>query len=152
VQGAGRAAPDPDRARQREVVDAFFLAAHEGDFDALAALLDPDVVLRIDAGARHKAGSMVLRGAGAVTTQVRAGLRSVLARPGLQLRRALVNGAVGVVATVRGRPVTVIGFTVTDGKIVEMDAIADPARVRKLTAGLPAAGQPTGAGWAQPMH
>jgi RNA polymerase sigma-70 factor (ECF subfamily) len=140
VQGAGRAAPGPDLARQREVVDAFFLAAREGDFDALAALLDPDVVLRIDAGARHKAGSMVLRGAGAVTAQVRAGLRSILARPGLQLRPALVNGGAGVVVTLRGRPVTVIGFTVADGKIVEMDAIADPNRVRKIAGDVLAAG------------
>jgi RNA polymerase sigma-70 factor, ECF subfamily len=125
-------APDPDLARQREVVDAFFSAARGGDFDALVAVLDPGVVLRIDAGAGRAAASMVMRGAAAVAGQALRGLASAL--PAVRLRPALVNGAAGVVVTRRGRPVTVMGFTVADGKIVEIDAIADPERVRRIAA------------------
>jgi RNA polymerase sigma-70 factor (ECF subfamily) len=131
VEGAEVPAPDPDLARQRVVVDAFFLAARGGDFDALVALLDPDVVLRADAGARRPAASVVTRGAEAVAGQA---LRFAL--PGAQLHPALVNGAAGVVVTVRGRPFSVMGFTVTDGKIVEIDAIGDPERVRRIAAAL----------------
>src|SRR6266700_1257307 len=85
VKGAAIPAPDPDLARQREVVDAFYLAARGGDFDALVDLLDPDVVLRIDAGARLAAASMVIHGAAAVAGQTRRGLRSILARPVVHL-------------------------------------------------------------------
>jgi RNA polymerase sigma-70 factor (ECF subfamily) len=131
VKGAEVPAPDHDVARQREVVDAFFAAARGGDFDALAALLDPGVVLRIDAGA-GRPGSMVLQGADAVVRQAQAGLRAWIGRPVTVLRPALVNGAAGVIVLLSGRPMTVIGFTVADGKIVEMDAIADPARVRRI--------------------
>src|SRR5262245_639747 len=127
VRGAERVAPDPDLARQREVVDAFFRAAREGDFDALVALLDPDVVLRADYGARRRAASVVIRGAAAVARQARA-------IPTALVRAALVNGAAGVVITVGGRPFSVMGFTVVDGKIVEIDAIADPERVTQLAA------------------
>jgi RNA polymerase sigma factor (sigma-70 family) len=132
VKGAGPPAPDPDLARQRKVVDAFFAAARVGDFDALAAVLDPDVVLRLDAGARRPAASLHIRGATAVARQTQRGLAAALRAA--QLRPALVNGAAGVVATVRGRPVTVIGFTVADGKIAEIDAIADPERVPRIAA------------------
>jgi RNA polymerase sigma-70 factor (ECF subfamily) len=132
VKGAEVPAPDRDLARQRAVVDAFFLAARGGDFDALVALLDPDVILRIDAGARHPAASMVVHGAAAVARQARAGLRSWLARPATHLRPALVNRAAGVVVTMGGQPMTVMGFTVAEGKIVEIDAIADPERVRRI--------------------
>lgn len=134
VKGAEIPAPDPDLARQRQVVDAFFLAAREGDFDALVAVLDPDVVLRSDAGARRPAGSFVIRGATAVARQSLRGLRSALAAA--LVRPALVNGAAGVVVTVGGRPLAVMGFTVTEGKIVEIDAIADPERVRGIAAAL----------------
>ncbi len=134
VKGAEVPAPDPDLAHQREVVDAFFLAARGGDFDALVAVLDPDVVLRIDAGARRPAASMAIRGAAAVARQAGSGLTTAL--PAVRLRPALVNGAAGVVVTVRGRPVTVMGFTVADGKIVEIDAIADPERVRRIAAAI----------------
>ncbi len=127
VKGTERVAPDPDLARQREVVDAFFLAARGGDFDALVALLDPDVVLRADFGARRPAASKVIRGAAAVARQARA-IPAALVRP------ALVNGAAGAVITVGGRPFAVMGFTVADGKIVEIDAIADPERVGRLAA------------------
>jgi RNA polymerase sigma factor (sigma-70 family) len=131
VKGADIQA-DPDLARQREVVDAFFAAARGGDFDALVAVLDPGVVLRIDAGARRPAASMAIRGAAAVARQALTGLATALRAT--RLRPALVNGAAGVIVTRHGQPVTVMGFTVTDGKIAEIDAIADPERIRKITA------------------
>ena len=134
VKGADVPAPDPDLARQRRVVDAFFLAARGGDFDALVAVLDPDVVLRIDAGAERPAASMVLHGAAAVAKQARIGLRAMFARPVVHLRPALVNGAAGVVVTLGEQPMTVMGFTVAGGRIVEIDAIADPERVRRIAA------------------
>ena len=134
VKGADVPAPDPDLARQRRVVDAFFLAARGGDFDALVAVLDPGVVLRIDAGAEQPAASMVLHGAAAVAKQARIGLRAMFARPVVHLRPALVNGAAGVVVTLGERPMTVMGFTVAGGRIVEIDAIADPERVRRIAA------------------
>ncbi len=134
VKGAEVPAPDPDLARQRDVVDAFFLAARGGDFGALVALLDPDVVLRIDAGARRPAASMVVHGAAAVARQARSGLRPIFARQVVHLRPALVNGAAGVVVTLGGQPMTVMGFTVAEGKIAEIDAIADPERVRRIAA------------------
>jgi len=127
VKGADIPAPDPDLARQRDVVDAFFRAARGGDFDALVALLDPDVVLRSDWGARRPAAAVVIRGAAAVASQARA-IPAALVRP------ALVNGAAGAVITVGGRPFAVMGFTVAEGKIVEIDAIADPERVRRIAA------------------
>jgi RNA polymerase sigma-70 factor (ECF subfamily) len=129
VSGADIPAPDPDLARQRAVVDAFFRAARGGDFDALVGLLHPDVVLRSDFGARRPAAARVTRGPAAVARQALAG-----ALPAAQLRPALVNGAAGVVVTVGGRPFAVLGFTVTDGRIVEIDAIADPDRVRRVAA------------------
>ena len=135
VKGADVPAADTDLARQRDVVDAFFLAAREGEFDALAALLDPEVVLRIDAGTRRSgATSMLIHGAPAVARQARKGLRAWLERPVVHLRPALVNGAAGVVVTMGGRPVTVMGFTIVEGKIVEIDAVADPERVGRVAA------------------
>jgi RNA polymerase sigma-70 factor (ECF subfamily) len=132
VKGAEVPAPDPDLARQRDVVNAFFLAARGGDFDALVAVLDPGVVLRIDAGARHPAASMTIRGAATVARQALSGLTTALRAA--HLHPALVGGAAGVVVTVRGRPVTVMGFTIADGKIAEIDAIAEPDRVRRIAA------------------
>jgi RNA polymerase sigma-70 factor (ECF subfamily) len=125
VKGAKIPAPDSDLARQRAVVDAFFRAARGGDFDALVVLLDPDVVLRSDFGARRPGASVVIRGAAAVARQARA-------IPGALVRPALVNGAAGAVITVGGQPFAVMGFTVVEGKIVEIDAIADPERVRRI--------------------
>jgi len=130
VRGAALPAPDPDLARQRAVVDAFFRAARGGDFDALVAVLDPDVVLRDDFGTKHPAVPGVIHGAAAVARQARLG--AVL--PAAQLHPALVNGAAGMVVTVRGRPFAVMGFTVAAGKIVAIDAIADPERVRMIAA------------------
>ena len=129
VRGAELPAPDPDLARQRAVVDAFFLAARGGDFDTLVSLLDPDVVLRSDFGAQRPAAARVTRGPAAVARQALIG-----ALPTAHLHPALVNGAAGVVVTVNGRPFAVLGFTVTEGRIVEIDAIADPGRVRRIAA------------------
>jgi RNA polymerase sigma-70 factor (ECF subfamily) len=131
VSGADIPAPDPDLARQRAVVDAFLRAARggDGDFDALVALLHPDVVLRSDFGARRPAAPRVTRGPAAVARQALAG-----ALPAAQLRPALINGAAGVVVTMGGRAFAVLGFTVTEGRIVEIDAIADPDRVRGIAA------------------
>ena len=134
VKGAGIAAPDPDLARQREVVNAFFAAARGGDFDALVAVLDPDVVVRMDTGAWRPQAAIMIRGAGDVARQALSGLTSLL--PNVQVHPALVNGAAGVVVTRRGRPITVMGFTVADGKIAEIDSIADPERVRRITASI----------------
>jgi len=134
-------APTTDLTLQRALVDAFFAAARDADFDALVGLLHPDVVLRIDRGAAFPATSMLLQGAEAVTHQASRGLRSLFVSPGMQLRPALVNGAAGVVVTAAdGRPVTVIGFTIADGKIVEIDAISDPQRLPTIAAALLANG------------
>jgi RNA polymerase sigma factor (sigma-70 family) len=119
--------PDPDLGRQRQVVDAFFAAARDGDFEALVAVLHPEVVLRSDGGALRPDASAVVHGARAV-----AGRALAFARLYPFARPALVNGAAGVVVVPRGRPFSVMGFTVTDGRIVEIDAIADPARLRQL--------------------
>ncbi len=127
VRGADVQAPDPDVARQREVVDAFFAAAHRGDFDALVAVLDPDVVLRSDGGTAYPDASLVLHGAAAV-----AGRALMVAQPSALKRPALVNGAAGVVVTMRGQPVAVMGFTVSRGKIAEIDVIIDPGRLLRL--------------------
>ena len=126
VQGAP-IVPDPDLARQRRAVDAFLAAAREGDFEGLVAVLDPDVVLRADAGALPRAPSRVLRGARAVAEGSLTYSR--LARAG---HAALVNGAAGVVVIQRGRPFAVIGFTVADDKIVEIDILADRERLARV--------------------
>jgi RNA polymerase sigma-70 factor (ECF subfamily) len=126
VQGAP-SAPDKNLARQREVVDAFLAASRRGDFDALVAVLDPQIVLRADAGS-GSAESRVLRGATAVATQA-ARFRSV----GATAVPALVNGAAGVVTWLpNGEPFSVVSFTVANGKVVAMDIFADPARVKEL--------------------
>jgi RNA polymerase sigma factor (sigma-70 family) len=120
--------PDADLASQRAVVDAFLAAARGGDFDALLALLDPDVVVRADIGAVPLGASREVRGARAAAEQALAFSRfAQFARP------ALVNGAAGVISRTRdGRPFSVMGFTVRHGKIVEIDILADPARLRQL--------------------
>ena len=126
VQGAPTT-PDADLARQREVVDAFFAAARQGDFDALVALLDPDVVARSDGGVLRPGATAVVRGAEEVAKRA-----LTYARLGPFVRPALVNGAAGVVVAPGGRPFTVMGFTVVGGKIVEIDAVADPERLSHL--------------------
>jgi RNA polymerase sigma factor (sigma-70 family) len=119
--------PDADLSRQREVVDAFLGAARGGDFDALLAVLDPDVVLRADVGTLPGA-SRIIRGARAVADQALLYARSL----GAFARPALVNGAAGIVAAPGGHPASVLGFTVADGKIVEIDILADPERLGRL--------------------
>jgi RNA polymerase sigma factor (sigma-70 family) len=129
VQGAAPV-PDADLGRQREVVDAFFAAAREGDFAALLAVLDPDVVVRADAGAVAVGAWRVVHGARSVAEQtLTADGFSRLAR---FAQPALVNGAAGVVVAPGGRLVAVMGFTITRGRIVEIDVLADPARLRRL--------------------
>jgi len=126
VRGAATS-PDADLALQREVVDAFLAASRGGDFDALLAVLDPEVVLRADRGATVTGASREVRGAPAVAEQALTFSRfAEFARP------ALVNGAAGVVVAPRGRPYSVMGFTVTRGKIVGIYILADPARLRRL--------------------
>ena len=114
VRGAAPV-PDADRTRQRAVVDAFLAASRGGDFAALLALLDPDVVLRADRAAVSAGASREIRGAPAVADTF-----------------ALVNGAVGLVWAPRGRPRVVFSFTIMGGKIVAIDLVADPARLRQL--------------------
>jgi RNA polymerase sigma factor (sigma-70 family) len=125
VQGA--AIPDVDLARQRKVVDAFFAAARGGDFEALVAVLDPDVVLRSDGGVARPSVSEVVRGAAAV-----AGRASGYTRLSPFVRPAIVNGVAGVVVAPGGRPFSVMAFTVRGGRIVEIDAVSDPERLRRL--------------------
>jgi len=125
VQGA-TPFPDADLSNQREVVDAFLAASREGDFEALIAVLDPDVVLRADGGAAR--GSQLVRGAPAVAKQTVTFLRSA---PG-EARPALINGAAGVVFASRGRPSSLVGFTIRRGRIVEINVLADPTRLQQL--------------------
>jgi RNA polymerase sigma-70 factor (ECF subfamily) len=121
----GRPAPDADLATQRRVVEAFLTAAREGDFDRLLAVLDPDVVLRADAAALGRSGER--RGADAVA---RGTMEFASLAPSGRL--ALVNGTVGLVAMPDGRPFSVLGFTIVGERIVEIDVLADPARLRLL--------------------
>ncbi len=127
VRGADVPASDADVARQRRVVDAFFAAAHDGDLEALVAVLDPDVVLRSDGGTAHPDFSLVLRGAASVAERT-----LTIASPAAPKRPVLVNGAPGVVVTVGGQPFAVMGFAVSRGKITEIDAIVGPERLRGL--------------------
>ncbi|OZM81042.1 sigma-70 family RNA polymerase sigma factor [Pseudonocardia sp. MH-G8] len=114
----------PDRTRQRQIVDAWLAAARGGDLQGLVALLHPDAVLRVDTGG---AGSTLLRGAAAVAGQAarfRAG--------GLRSRFAVVNGGPGLISVVEGRITGVLAFTVDEGRIVEIDILADPRRLAAL--------------------
>jgi RNA polymerase sigma-70 factor, ECF subfamily len=122
--------PDADLTRQREVVDAFLAAARDGDFDALVAVLDPDVVLRADRGVLPEGASAEVRGAEAVARQ--AITFSRLGAAGARVLPALVNGAAGVISSRDGRVFSVLGFTVTHGKIVEIDILADRERLDRL--------------------
>jgi RNA polymerase sigma-70 factor, ECF subfamily len=126
VQGASTTS-DTDLTRQREVVDAFLAASRDGDFDALVAVLDPDAVLRVDFGVVPAGASPVVRGARAIAAQA---LTFSQYRP--YARPALVNGAPGVVTAPGGEPVSIMGFTIRGGKIVEIDILADPERLRRL--------------------
>jgi RNA polymerase sigma factor (sigma-70 family) len=124
VQGEG-AVPDADLDTQRKVADAFLTAARDGDFEALLEVLDPDVVLRADLG--PVGGSREVRGAKACADQA-----IFFGRLGLVVQPALVNGAVGMVATLDGEPYSVGALTVQGEKILAIDILADPDRLREL--------------------
>ena len=117
--------PTPISARQREVVDAFLAAARGGDFDALLAVLDPDVVLRSDRAAAPTGASREIRGATAVARRAFGGRRQGRSAGARERRRGRRRGAAGAA-------LVVLDFTIRDGKIVAIDAIADPARLRQL--------------------
>jgi RNA polymerase sigma factor (sigma-70 family) len=119
--------PDPDLARQRRVVDAFFAASREGDFDALAAVLDPGVELRVDGGAQRAEATLILRGAQAVTAY--SATYSALAP---FVRPAIVNGAAGAVVAPAGHVFSVMAFTVTNGKVTRIDALVGPERLGRF--------------------
>jgi RNA polymerase sigma factor (sigma-70 family) len=123
VQGTATV-PEADLARQREVVDAFLAASRDGDFDALLAVLDPDVVLRADGAAVLMGASGEVRGAAAV-----AGTFSGRARAA---QPALVNGTAGLVWIQGGRPRVVFDFTIMGGRIVEIEMVADAERLQRL--------------------
>jgi RNA polymerase sigma-70 factor (ECF subfamily) len=117
--------PDADLSAQWEVVEAFVAAARDGDFEALVAVLDPDVVLRADGG---RAGiTQHIRGARTV-----AGQALVWSRVDLTMRRALINGAAGMVTFLHGQPFSIAAVTVRKGKIAEIDFLTDPERIAKL--------------------
>lgn len=124
----GQAPPaDRDIAGQRRVVEAFLAAARDGDFDALVAVLDPDIVLRADGGASG-AASRIVRGAHAVAAQA-----AGFSRLGLVSELVRVNDGVGIVSRrPDGQPFSVLGFTVAAGRIVQIDILADPERLRRL--------------------
>jgi len=137
IKGAEVHTPERDLARQRAVVDAFFAAGRAGDFEALVALLDPDVLARADLGPGRPGAPRVIRGAEAVARQARLGANAAAV-----IHPVLVNGAAGVVITLDGQPLALMGFTVAEGKIVEVDVIADPDRIRRLAASVLAALDP----------
>ncbi len=128
VRSAGTHAPDVGIAAQRAVIDAFFAAARAGDLAGLVELLDPDVVLRTDGFA---AGPTVLRGAAAVSAAAAGGAAGGGAAQ-VEVHHVLINGAAGVLITLRGRPAGLMAFTIAGGKIVAVDGITDPKRVRRL--------------------
>jgi RNA polymerase sigma factor (sigma-70 family) len=121
---AQNAAPDADVAVQRSVVDAFLAAARDGDFNKLVAVLDPEVVLRGDVGAVRW---IEVRGAEQVARQAQS-----FSRLGILRHPVLVNGAPGAVCTLDGKPYSVMAFTVSGDKIVEIDILRDPERISKL--------------------
>jgi RNA polymerase sigma-70 factor, ECF subfamily len=123
VQGAGNTA-EADRAADQKVVDAFLAASRNGDFEGLLAVLDPDVVVRADDAAARLGGSHEMRGADAVA-------RAFLGRA-RAARTALVDGAVGAVVAPHGRLLMVVNFTIANGKIVAIDAVADPGRLQQF--------------------
>jgi RNA polymerase sigma-70 factor (ECF subfamily) len=120
-------ASDTDLAMQRKVVDAFFAAAREGDFNGLVAVLHPEVMLRSDGGAQRSDVSEVLRGVAAVTARA-----TTFSRAGAFVRPVSVNGSAGVIVTVDGQAVSVMGFVINHDKIVEIQSLIDPERLAQL--------------------
>jgi RNA polymerase sigma-70 factor (ECF subfamily) len=129
-----RDSPEPDRdlARQRRVVEAFFAASRDGDFDGLIQVLHPDVVLRVDGGSLRRGASLSLRGAEAVAAHTRtyAALHPFVLP-------ALVNGTAGAVIAPHGRPYAVMAFTTSNGGITRIDALLDPERLAHLDLTIP---------------
>jgi RNA polymerase sigma-70 factor (ECF subfamily) len=130
IQGAPE--PDADLARQGQIVDAFFAASRDGDFDALVHVLDPDVELRIDGGDLREDASLVLRGASGV-----AGHTATYSKLYPFVRPARVNGAAGAVIAPHGRLFSVMAFTVTNARITRIDALVDPERLVRLDLRIP---------------
>jgi RNA polymerase sigma factor (sigma-70 family) len=128
VRGAAPS-PDPDLAGQRRVVDAFLAAARDGDFDALLAILDPDVVLRADGGIRT-GGMRTIRGAAAVAGQALSFRRTATTVP--VAHPVLINGVAGMVTTLGGELISVACFATADGKIAAIDILTDPERLSRL--------------------
>ncbi len=125
VQAAGATVPDADPARQRQIVDAFLAASRGGDFAALLAVLDPDVVLRADSTAVRIGAASEVRGAADVADTFAGRARA--AQP------ALINGSAGAVwAALGGQPRVAFSFTIAAGKIVAIEMIADPDRLGEL--------------------
>jgi RNA polymerase sigma factor (sigma-70 family) len=124
--------PDADLHRQKAVVEAFFAASRDGDFEALLVVLDPEVELRIDGGILRKQSSLVLHGAGAIAAHT-----ANYSNWYPLMRPALVNGAPGAVVATRRRVLAVMAFTVTGGKIVQIDVLMDPERLAGLGSMLP---------------
>jgi RNA polymerase sigma factor (sigma-70 family) len=124
VRGAAPV-PDADLTAQWEVVEAFLAAARDGDFDALVAVLDPDVVLRADGGLTGL--SQHVQGAETVARQA-----LMWSRVDLTMRRALINGAAGMVTFLHGEPFSIAAVMVRNRKIVELDFLADPERIAQL--------------------
>src|SRR5262247_3896370 len=123
----GTTAPDADRRRQREVVEAFLAASRGGDFEALLAVLDPDVLVRADRAAVPAGAPIAVRGAPAVAKNARAfSARAPFAQV------TLVNGVAGIVVAPNGLLRIVLAFTIRRGRIVEIDVVADPERLRQL--------------------
>src|SRR5262245_14517963 len=115
---------EADLTRQREVVDAFLAAARGGDFEALLAVLDPEVVVRADRAAVPRGSALEVHGAAVVAK------RALTASRGARFAQVvLANGAVGVIVAPRGQLLLVMTFKIKDDKIVEIDVIADPARL-----------------------
>jgi RNA polymerase sigma-70 factor (ECF subfamily) len=119
--------PDPDLGRQRAAVDAFFAASRDGDFEALVAVLHPDVVLRSDGGSTRPQLTMLVRGSEPVARQAFAS-----GRLAPFVRRVLVNGSPGALVMPHGTLQVVMAFTVADGRIVALDVLADPRRLARL--------------------
>jgi RNA polymerase sigma factor (sigma-70 family) len=120
-------APDVDLSRQRQVVDAFFAAAHRGDLAALLAVLDPDIVLRSDGGTKVPQATAIVQGAEAVASRA---LSFAHLHP--YARPIVINGIAGVLVAPQGRPFSVMAFTVVANRIVAIDALADPDRLAAL--------------------
>lgn|GEM_PF-806242 len=123
VQGAD-AAPGVDRLREREIVGAFLAAARQGNFEALLAVLDPDVIVRADATARRMGAAGDLRGSSAVADALRGRAQGA--------RLALVDGRPGAVWILRDRLRAVFDFRIARGRIVSVDLMADPEKMAQL--------------------